>query len=114
MVDDNYVTYQRHFAKHLLFKDEKDYDEEYYTKQYKKHESYFIEKTRFQNIYNRLIMFDPNEFHRANNYYVGSENDPRLTLVYFIGGLQAGRYPMSRIKNDEYDSFIDFRLGKGT
>ncbi len=55
-------------------------------------------------------MFDPNEFHRANNYYVGSENDPRLTLVYFIGGLQAGRYPMNRIKNEEYDSFIDFRL----
>ena len=110
MVDDNYVTYQRHFAKHILFKNEKDFDEEYYTKQYDNHLSHFVEKTRFQNIYNRLIMFDPNEFHRANNYYVGSENDPRLTLVYFIGGLQAGRYPMNRIKNEEYDSFIDFRL----
>lgn len=108
LVKDDYVTYQRHFAKHLLFGKEEDFDKEYYTNQYEKHESFFLEKTRFQNVFNRLIMYDPNEFHRANNYF-STETESRLTLVYFIGGLKAGRYPMERIKNEEYDSFIDFK-----
>ena len=86
--------------------------EKYYTEQYNNHLNYFIEKTRFQNIYNRLIMYDSNEFHRANSYYVGSEEETRLTLVYFIGGIKAGRFPLNRIKYEEYDSFIDYRLGK--
>ena len=35
MVNDNYVTYQRHFAKHLLFKNEKDFDKESVLKRFK-------------------------------------------------------------------------------
>ena len=111
LVKDDYVTYQRHFAKHLLFGNEKEYVEEYYTNEYSKHESFFIEKTRYQNIFNRLIMYDPNEFHRANSYF-SLETEPRLTLVYFIGGLKAGRYPMDRIKNEEYDLFINHKVQK--
>jgi hypothetical protein len=111
LVKDDYVTYHNHFAKNWLYENNKEYVEEYYTNEYSKHESFFIEKTRFQNIFNRLIMYDPNEFHRANSYF-SLEKEPRLTLVYFIGGLTAGRYPMDRIKNEEYDLFINQKVQK--
>ena len=50
---------------------------------WKKHRSCFIEKVRFENIYNRLIMYDVKEFHAANSYYTSKDN--RLTLGFFIG-----------------------------
>ena len=56
-------------------------------------------------------MYDPNEFHRANSYF-SLETEPRLTIVYFFGGLKAGRYPMDRIKNEEYDLFINHKVQK--
>ena len=107
--NENYVE-QTHFAKTAFFKNPTDYDEKYHIEEYNKHLDNFIETTRFQNIFNRMIMYDPNEFHRANSYYVGSEDESRLTLVYFIGGIEAGRTPLNRIKYEEYDSFIDYRI----
>ena len=106
---DSFVP-QSHFAKSLMFKDEKDYDEKYYKEQHDNHMSHFVETLRVENVYNRLIMYDAREFHSANNYCVGGEN--RLTLVYFIGGVRAGRFPLNRIKHEEYDSYINFRCGK--
>ena len=107
--NENYVE-QTHFAKTAFFKNPTDYDEKYHIEEYNKHLDNFIETTRFQNIFNRMIMYDPNEFHRANSYYVGSEDESRLTLVYFIGGIEAGSTPLNRIKYEEYDSFIDYRI----
>ena len=105
-----YVIDNRQIAKHLLYKKE-EFDEAYYIKKYKEHEECFIEKTRFTNIYNRMIMYDSNEFHRANNFYNGDGNgdgkDARLTLVFFIGGLDAGTYPLEKLKIGEYDEFIE-------
>ena len=86
----------------------------------KEQEEFFIEKTRFANIYNRMIMYDANEFHRANSFYSGDEKNPRLTLAFFIGGLNAGIYssdvfatitnlafPLEKIKNKKHDDFIE-------
>lgn len=42
----------------------------------------FEETTRFNNIYNRMIGYDGNVFHRANSFY--STVGPRLTQVFFI------------------------------
>ena len=76
------------------------------SKKVKKHEEFFIEKTRFANIYNRMIMYDTNEFHRANNYYSGKGKDNRLTLVFFIGGLIVNEYPLKKVKNREFEEKI--------
>jgi len=60
------------------------------------HRSCYIEKIRFENIYNRLIMYDTREFHAANSYYTSKDN--RLTLGFFIGGIQANKWPLERVK----------------
>jgi len=98
--------------------DKEEFDEAYFTKRYKKHEEFFIEKTRFANIYNRMITYDTNEFHRANNFYNGDGKDHRLTLVFFIGGLGTGRadgrkdevsYPLEKVKGGELEEFIEYQ-----
>jgi hypothetical protein len=61
------------------------------------HRSCFIEKVRFENIYNRLIMYDTKEFHAANSYYTSKDN--RLTLGFFIAGIKANKWPLERIGN---------------
>ncbi|MGB0405005.1 MAG: ATP-binding protein, partial [Fusobacterium sp.] len=33
----------------------------------------FYEKSRFQNIYNRMIAYDASEFHRANNFTTNTD-----------------------------------------
>ena len=64
---------------------------------WEKHRSCFIEKIRFENIYNRLIMYDVKEFHAANSYYTSKDN--RLTLGFFIGEIRANKSPLERIGN---------------
>lgn len=59
------------------YKIDKNYDETLL-----KHNACFKETIRFQNLYNRMISFDANIWHGANNFY--SSNEPRLTLVFFV------------------------------
>lgn len=47
-----------------------------------KHNSCFEETIRFQNKFNRLVMFDGNCYHKANNFY--SSTSPRLTQTFFV------------------------------
>ena len=65
---------------------------------WEKHRSCFVEKVRFENIYNRLIMYDTNEFHGVNSYYTPEDKDDRLTLGFFMGGIRASKWPLERIK----------------
>ena len=99
--------YKTILAKDTLFKDGY-FDKEEYTKNYIKHEEYFFEKLRVHNIFNRLIMYDTQEWHRANNYYNGDDKDVRLTLGFFIGGMS--ETPLNRIKNTEFDSAIKLQI----
>ena len=78
-----------------LYKGDPVSDEEIKEK-WERHRSCFIEKVRFENIYNRLIMYDTKEFHAANSYYTSKDN--RLTLGFFIGGILANKMPLQRIK----------------
>ena len=95
--------------KHALFKDGH-FDREEYIKNHIKQEEDFFEKVRFQNIFNRLIMYDTCEWHRANSYYNGDGEDARFTLSFFIGGISI--IPLERIKNSEYESIIKLQIGK--
>jgi hypothetical protein len=99
--------------KNLLFKTNgKVADQKIYTEQYKKHEKFFIEKTRFQNIFNRMIVYDTNEFHRANNFYHKREELSRLTLVFFVGGVNIKGYPLKKVKDSRYEERINETIGK--
>ena len=55
-----------------------------------------------------MIVYDTNEFHRANNYYSGTEKESRLTLVFFIEGIQMKEtYPLQRVKDIELENIIE-------
>jgi len=79
---------------------------------YEECEKFYIEKTRFQNIFNRMIAYDPCEFHRANNFYHGGgQNENRLTLVFFLGGFDMTReYPLKLIRDEDEEKKINNRL----
>ena len=85
-------------------------DEAYYAKKVEDQEEFFIEKIRFANIYNRMIMYDINEFHRANSFYNDDGKDVRLTLVFFIGGMNVDIFPLEKIREKNGDEFIEHRI----
>ncbi len=98
-----------HQAKNI-FTDGQLFDRKEYAKKHIEHEENFKEKLRFQNIFNRLIAYDTNEWHRANSFYNDDGKDARLTLSFFVGGID--EIPLKRIKNTEYESIIKLRIGK--
>jgi len=75
-----------------------------------KYEEKFIEKVKIQNKFNRLILYDTREWHRANSYYTGDGEDARLTLTFFVGGINA--QPLKRIKNNNWDNDIKLQIAK--
>lgn len=105
---ENFVTYERQYDKHLFYQGEK-INEELYKTNYEKHINKFIEKTRFQNIYNRMICYDSKEFHRANSFF--NEGDDRLTIVYFVNNVKIKKSPLERVKDiDSFDNVIEERI----
>ena len=80
--------------RNILYKNGKILDEDYETA-ITKHNNKFYETITFKNVYNRMISYDANYFHRANNFC--SKSDDRLTLVYFIKNVQADNYPTDRV-----------------
>ena len=105
---ENYMTYGVPYSKHLLFKGEK-IKEELYKNNFEKHNNKFIEKTRFQNIYNRMICYDSKEFHAANSFF--SEGDERLTIIFFVNNIKVKKNPLDRVKDiDSFDNIIEERI----
>ena len=109
--NEEYKVHQTQYVKHLMYKENETIDQTYYAKKAKEHEEFFIETTRFANIYNRMITYDTNEFHRANSYYNDDGKDARLTLVFFIGGLDVEEYPLERVLEKNRDELIEQRIG---
>jgi len=70
-------------------------DEKKWDKMIEKNYSDFDETIRFNNMYNRLICYDTFSWHSAMSTNAGIED--RLTLVFFIRGIQAPMYPKERI-----------------
>lgn len=65
--------------------------DENYDEEILKHNSGFEETVRFNNVYNRLISFDSEVYHGANNFYTNKE--PRLTQTFFISSLNSDSQP---------------------
>jgi len=55
----------------------------------------FDETINVSNVYNRLISFDADEYHAAQNYF-GQDNESRLILVFFVSKFNAHSLPLER------------------
>jgi len=72
-------------------------DDGTYNQRLLKHNSGFVETTRYNNIYNRLVLWDGAHWHGANSYY--SPNGPRLTQVFFVNRVESNSNPpLNRFK----------------
>jgi hypothetical protein len=83
-------------------------DENIYKRELDKTMERFYEKTRFFNIYNRMICYDAHEYHRPNNMYA-AENEDRLTLVFFLKGITVKKTPKFRVR-DNVDMMWDEKI----
>lgn len=61
----------------------------------------FEETLKVNNVFNRLVSYNGNDFHGANNFMANKEEE-KLILVFFIGGIKAsGFYPIQRMNNQK-------------
>lgn len=65
----------------------------------KQYRDYFIETIRFQNIYNRMILYDSCHIHAINKLAV---DDSRLTQVFFCDSIVANSFP-PRLRSKKYE-----------
>ena len=104
----NFLTYGPEPEKQALYLGEK-VNDKYYADSLNIRNSKFYEKTNFSNVYNRLIVYDANEFHRANSFF--TKNNERLTLVFFINDITCSKAPMDRICDVEnFDNKMKIRI----
>ena len=66
----------------------------------KENNDQFEESVRIKNKFNRLVMFDSNLYHGANDFadYNNQQDTDRLTLVFFIQKIDTYQYPITRMK----------------
>jgi hypothetical protein len=72
-----------------------------YEKEQKLLEKKFIKTHVINNIYNNLIAFDGEQWHRCDNLYA-HPTEERLSMVFFIGKIRTKSWPRSRL--DKYQS----------
>ena len=73
--------YNDFFKQDVLFADEK--ERKNLGKYREEHKSFFTPNMVIENIYNRCIIFDPRVWHSPGNFFGTTDNDARLTLVFF-------------------------------
>ena len=57
----------------------------------------FVKAIEFNNIFNTLICYDGQNYHKINNMNIGTGED-RLTLVFFINNITVDGTPITRVK----------------
>ena len=65
-----------------------------YKKANKEHRRPFQETIKVHNKYNRLIMFDSNNYHGVPEIYSDKDTDPRLTIVFFVHTVRSDWFPI--------------------
>ena len=70
-------------------------DEEYHNLFYS-NPTHFEETVKVKNVYNRLFMFNGNEYHGVQTY--GSHDRTRLTLAFFITYVNHNTYPFPTLR----------------
>ena len=82
------------------------HEREKVAKDKEKWNSYFEPVTVVGNIYNRIILFDGNEFHCGNKYHHGDEGK-RLTIIFFFNNVKGDILPRRRIYKDNLTELIN-------
>ncbi len=77
----------------------KEVDIEEYKNKKIKHEELFEKTLEFGNVYNRLVLYDINYWHKESNFIVNN-SEPRLTQVFFIESMEAYSFPVLRKDNN--------------
>lgn len=72
-----------------------DIDIDDYKKIYNEFENNFVKTLQFKNVFNRMIAYDGNTYHRADSFN-GSKNEERLTLVFFVHEIESKTVPLMR------------------
>ena len=67
---------------------------------------YFEPVTVVGNIYNRIILFDGNEFHCGNKYYHEDEGE-RFVIVFFFNHIKGDILPRRRVYKDNLTELIN-------
>ena len=100
---DDLDSYERQNLKNKLYSG-KTINEKDYKVKMKKHEDNFDETVTFKNVFNRMIMYHGQTYHRANNF----SDKERLTLVFFIKGLSTeNQHSLLFDRKKQPDSQID-------
>jgi hypothetical protein len=63
------------------------------------HEELFEKTLEFGNVYNRLVLYDVNYWHKESNFTVNTF-EPRMTQVFFIESIMAHSFPILRKNNN--------------
>ena len=92
----------------LLYSGSPDFDKKKYNKQLRDYNNRFEVVSKFNNVYNRMIMWSGDEYHGAQSFQ-GYEDEERLTLLFFIGGVTVDNIPpMNYVRaiDKDIESFI--------
>jgi len=102
--------YVKQKQKHFFYTDSPEYNYDTYKKELRKNNDKFNLVTKFNNVYNRMVLWSGSEYHGANSFD-GFENDERLTLLFFINGVGVDcPKPYDYIK--ELDEDIESKISK--
>tara|TARA_R110002012_G_scaffold315388_1_gene529160 strand:+ start:662 stop:1435 length:774 start_codon:yes stop_codon:yes gene_type:complete len=82
------------------------HEREKVAKDKEKWNGYFEPVTVVGNIYNRIILFDGNEFHCANKYHHEDEGE-RFIIVFFFNNVKGDILPRRRIYKDNLTELIN-------
>jgi hypothetical protein len=66
------------------------------------HNSKFTKILDVGNVYNRLFLYNGNQYHRENKFFGDSDNNCRLTLVFFADVIVNGStmFPIVKTKQN--------------
>jgi len=88
-------------SRDILYSDKEiDYDE--YIKSIKKHDSKFEKTLEVKNVFNRMIMYQSDIFHKESNFYA-NDFEPRLTQVFFIHHLTCEKESIPIYRKNNYE-----------
>lgn len=73
--------------KRLLYTNSPYFNKDKYIEELRSYNDRFNIVTKFNNVYNRMVMWSGSEYHGANSFK-GFDNEERLTLLFFINGIK--------------------------
>ena len=83
--------------KHNFYKRESNITEDEYIKKLQENNNLFTETITISNVYNRMICYDANNYHKANGF-TSETGEPRLTQVFFVRKVVSDWFPIPSMR----------------